>query len=176
MRSNLCVLRIVRCTKCIGMRSHKYVQCTLYIVQFCTDCAMWITECVRAVRWGHTSMHCAINTVQCTLYIVQCLLQSVDYRVRVRSEMGSHKFRGSSHDPRLLNRHYSPIILIHKISSILLINWVKSYTILHFPWIIRNCLFVTEACSWYNCWYNTLYQVPGTRYMYLPLWAFGGGI
>ena len=69
------------------------IQCTLYIVY----CAVWITEWVCAVRWGHTGVHC-------TFYSAHC-------RVRVRSEMGSHQFRGSSRDPRLLNRH--PLLSDH---------------------------------------------------------------
>ena len=64
--------------------------------------------------------------------IARCGLHGVD----VRSEMGSHQFRGSSHDPsRLLNHHHSPInVKIHKISSILLIN-PKSCTISNYPCI-----------------------------------------
>ena len=84
-------------------------QCTLYIVY----CAVWITECVCALRWGHTSVHCTL----CSVYrveIVHCALSNTFCAVcivRVRSEMGSHQFRGSSHDPRLLNRH--PLLSDH---------------------------------------------------------------
>ena len=71
----------------------------------CAGCSVRGLQCVCVV--GCNSVHWA----HCTVYIRQYPLRSVDYRVRVRSEMGSHQFRGSSHDPRLLNRH--PLLSDH---------------------------------------------------------------
>ena len=87
------------------MRSHKHALCNAYSPVHIAHSLAPNVQCVCVV--GCNSVHWA----HCTVYIRQYPLRSVDYRVRVRSEMGSHQFRGSSHDPRLLNRH--PLLSDH---------------------------------------------------------------
>ena len=100
------LVRIVHCAMHMHWDEVTQALCNAYSPVHIAHSLAPNVQCVCVV--GCNSVHWA----HCTVYIRQYPLCSVDYRMRVRSEMGSHQFRGSSPDPRLLKSSpNSPIVL-----------------------------------------------------------------